>query len=353
MSQTIINISEKNNAGLGHDLKSVSPGNLILNSQKFPTLVAEAGSASMYAYAEFFEGEIRNPNTRLVYKNHVDGFLQWCLQKRGRTLPHILPGDVSAFLDSRPWSKPSKHQCRAALNHFFDFQVKRHAIVLNPAQSVRNERFERKQGKTPQIMSEQIRTLFDTLNTETLVGKRDRAVLACWAYLGVRVSAIASLRLQDLLYEERQWTLQVEEKRGKIHILPVRHDLEVYFFDWMGAAKIADEPGEHHLFRSFDGCKEVLKPYHPANPEEGQKARGAPSARDLSRMLKRRLKDAGLPTNLSPHSFRVAVANNLRQQGVPIEDIQNLLNHADVRTTKLYFREEDRVSRNLVERISY
>ena len=49
--------------------------------------------------------------------------------------------------------------------------------------------------------------------------------------------------------------------------------------------------------------------------------------------MKRRLKDAGLPLRLSPHSFRVSGATKLLEQGVSLEDVQNLLGHADPSTT--------------------
>jgi site-specific recombinase XerD len=73
---------------------------------------------------------------------------------------------------------------------------------------------------------------------------------------------------------------------------------------------------------------------------------------DLCRLVKRRLKDAGLPSRLSPHSFRVTTMTDLLNQGVPMADVQYLAGHADLRTTKLYDRRPQRVTRNLVEKIS-
>lgn len=58
------------------------------------------------------------------------------------------------------------------------------------------------------------------------------------------------------------------------------------------------------------------------------------------------------PETLSPHSFRVATATDLLDQGVPLDDVQYLLGHSDPRTTRLYDRREKRVTRNIVERIS-
>jgi site-specific recombinase XerD len=69
-------------------------------------------------------------------------------------------------------------------------------------------------------------------------------------------------------------------------------------------------------------------------------------------MVKRRLKDAVLSDRISPHSFRVAVATDLLKQEVPLEQVQYLLGHADARTTKLYDRRQQRITRNIVERIS-
>jgi hypothetical protein len=53
------------------------------------------------------------------------------------------------------------------------------------------------------------------------------------------------------------------------------------------------------------------------------------TADDIGRMVKRRLRAAGLPSRLSPHSFRVTTITDLLSQAVPLEDVQNLAGHAD------------------------
>jgi integrase/recombinase XerD len=73
---------------------------------------------------------------------------------------------------------------------------------------------------------------------------------------------------------------------------------------------------------------------------------------DICRMVKRRLKDAGLPSRLSPHSFRVMTITDLLEHGSEIDEVQYLAGHADSRTTALYDRRKKRVTRNIVERIS-
>jgi integrase/recombinase XerD len=74
---------------------------------------------------------------------------------------------------------------------------------------------------------------------------------------------------------------------------------------------------------------------------------------DLLRVVKRRLKRAGLPEGaFCCHSFRATTATNLLTQKVAREQVQYLLGHSDARTTDLYNRTEKEVTRNLVERIS-
>ena len=69
-------------------------------------------------------------------------------------------------------------------------------------------------------------------------------------------------------------------------------------------------------------------------------------------LVNRRLKDAGLPSRLSSHSFRVTAITDLLTHGIPLEDVQYLAGHAEPRTTGLYDRRTKKVTRNIVERIS-
>ncbi|WP_435011939.1 tyrosine-type recombinase/integrase (plasmid) [Tundrisphaera lichenicola] len=129
--------------------------------------------------------------------------------------------------------------------------------------------------------------------------------------------------------------LRFAEKGGKSREIPVRHDLEQFLLAYIEAAKITEGP----LFR-------------PAMRRTKQLKMKAMSGIDICRMMKRRLKAAGLPDRFSPHSFRVATVTDLLEQNVPLEDVQHLAGHADPRTTRLYDRRRKKVTRNIVERIS-
>jgi len=321
-----------------------------------PDIVRRAGQAAVFAAEEFFYGAIRNEHTRTAYRRAVDRFLAWC-EQRGLELPRIAPGDVGQYFDGlrkKGLSVATRKQHLAAVRHFFDGMVTRHAIILNPALSVREERYEAVEGKTPEITVQNAGNLLTGIKvaektkrgdgteeeTPRLIGLRDRALLAILAYTSSRAGAAARLRRGDF-YDagDHQWMLRFLEKGGKSREIPVRHDLQQMIAAYIETAGLSQAPKDAPLFRAAIGTS-------------GRLAATAIHVNDICRMMKRRLKDASLPARLSPHSFRVAVITDLLEQGVSLEEVQHLAGHADPRTTRLYDRRQRKVTRNLVERIS-
>lgn len=303
-----------------------------------PALVLAMGAAGQFAWDEFFRGQLRNRHTRVAYGHAVERFMSWCEQK-GIEIPRVTPGFIGDYFDQHPGSTPTKKQHLAAIRGLFDKLVLRHAIVLNPAASIRLERYQVIEGKTPEITVEQARGLLATIDSSNVVGLRDRAAIALLIYTAARVGAVAKLRLGDFQCDGSQYVLRFSEKGGKSREIPVRHDLERFILEYIEAASIRDDAKESPLLRTATRKTRSLT----VRPMTGVY---------LGWMMKRRLKDAGLPLRLSPHSFRVATITDLLSQGVPLEDVQFLAGHADPRTTRLYDRRQKRVTRNIVERIS-
>jgi integrase/recombinase XerD len=84
--------------------------------------------------------------------------------------------------------------------------------------------------------------------------------------------------------------LRFSKKGGKSREIPVCHDLEQFLLGYLQAAGIDEGP----LSRT-------------ANRNTKQLTKNATFGIDVCRMMKRRLKAAGLPGHFSPHSFRVYV----------------------------------------------
>lgn len=74
----------------------------------------------------------------------------------------------------------------------------RHAIVLNPALSVRGEKYHVIDGKTPEITKSQARRLIASIDARTVIGRRDRAIIATLVYTAARVGAVSKLNMKHL-----------------------------------------------------------------------------------------------------------------------------------------------------------
>ncbi len=211
--------------------KLPAPGEIGARNE-LPAIVLNAGPAARFAWEEFLFGKIRNQHTRRAYGRAVGRFLGWC---EGRTiaLQQISPRDVGQYLDELPVAVPTKKQHLAALRHFFDQLVTRHAVVLNPAASVRSERYHVVEGKTPEITVEQARRLLRSIDTGHIVGLRDRAIVGILVYTAARVGAVAKLSVRDYVDAGDQYCLRFTEKGGKSREIPVRHDLQQFISSYL------------------------------------------------------------------------------------------------------------------------
>jgi site-specific recombinase XerD len=268
----------------------------------------------------------------------VKAFLAWC-EDCGVELINITPGMVGQYFRAHPGSPATKKKHLSAVRKLFDKLVIRHAIIFNPAHSVRTERYQVIEGKTPEIAVDQAEKLLASIDVSNVVGLRDRAIIAVLIFTAARVGAVSKLRLRHFEYDGTQWTLRFDEKGGKSREIPVRHDLQGVILAYRAAVGLDGEPRESPLFRTAAGRTRAL-------------TMNRMTAIDICRMVKRRLKDAGLPSRLSPHSFRVMTITDLLEHGSEIDEVQYLAGHADSRTTALYDRRKKRVTRNIVERIS-
>jgi integrase/recombinase XerD len=304
---------------------------------ELPTLIANAPVSTRMAVEDFFLARLRNAHTRNAYARALRDFMRWL----GNDLPleQVAPAMIGRYIDGLNVSTPIKKLVLSALRQFFDLLVTRHLVAINPAASVRSERYQVLEGKTPEISQEQAKALLASIDLSHVIGLRDRAVIATLLMTAARAGAVSKLKLKDFIKEGGQYVLRFSEKGNKQREIPVRHDLEGYLTEYLDAAGIRGDALSTPLFRSAARRTKTLT----SSPLTGN---------DILRLLKRRLRDAELPERISPHSMRVFTITNLLEQGVQLTDVQYLAGHSDSRTTRLYDRRQKRVTRNIVERIS-
>ncbi len=107
-----------------------------------------------------------------------------------------------------------------------------------------------KRGKTPVLSAEEARKPLDSIESNTLIGLRDRALIGAMVYSFARVGATVTMRVGDYFQHHKRSWLRLHEKGGKRHEVPYHPSLEEFWNVWVAAAGIGrDKKGP--LFRSM------------------------------------------------------------------------------------------------------
>ena len=239
-----------------------------------PRPIVDAGPAAVEKFLEFFAARIVNRRTRAAYGRAVG-------------LTAVAPLHVAAYILTHPGSAPTVKQHLAALRMLGDWLVVSQVLPVNPAAAVRGPKHVVTTGATPVLSPAEARWLLEAIDTGTLAGRRDRALVSVMLYSFARVSAVIAMRRQDYFRQERQGWLRLHEKGGTRHDVPAHH----------------------------------------------------------------RAAAADLPPSTCCHTFRATGITAYLSNGGTLEHAQQIAGHASPKTTKLYDRTADTITVDEIERI--
>jgi site-specific recombinase XerC len=312
---------------------------LLGTSPTLPAIVAAAGEHASMRFLEFFAANIRNPHTRRAYARAADEFLAWCAAADVPSIGAIQPVHVATWIEAgtRELAAPSVKQRLAAIRHLFDWLVTGQVVPVNPAASVRGPRHVVTSGQTPVLDPSEARALLDSIDTSTVVGLRDRALIGLMVYSFARIGAALGMTVEDAFTQNRRLWVRLREKGGKRHAMPCHHNLEEYLTAYLDGAELRGDP-KGPLFRTIGrGTSKLTRTVLPQA--------------NAYAMIGRRAAGAGIATRLGNHSFRATgITAYLKNDGT-LEKAAAMANHASTRTTQLYDRRRDELSLDEVERI--
>ena len=285
---------------------------------------------------EFFAVTIRNLHTRKAYAYAVASFDAWCGARGISDVRQVQPMHVAAYIEGLQIAAPSIKQHLAALRMLFDWLVVGQVMPANPASSVRGPRYSVKQGTTPVMSAEEVRSLLNAIDTSKAIGLRDRALIGLMVYTFARVGAVLQMRVDDVYVQNRRSWVRLHEKGGKEHEMPCHHNLEAWLHAYIDGMQLKD--GKSTLFRTVAG-------------RTGQLSERAMAQADVFRMIGRRAEAAGIRTRIGCHSFRATGITEYLRNGGKLEIAQQMADHESARTTSLYYRRTDQVNLDEVERI--
>ncbi len=203
----------------------------------------------------------------------------------------------------------------SAIRSFLKFLERHGVIASNPASLVITP----KQDKPiPRYLTvDDMFRLLDSINTDTLLGKRNRALLETLYSTGIRVSELVGLNVADVNFSGK--TLRVTGKGNVERIVPVGKKSLDFIINYRDALHLkqtgtADHKGAVFLNRSG----------------------GRLTVRSVARILEKSAREAGLDVPVAPHDLRHSYATHMLDAGLDLRAVQELLGHKQLSTTQKY-----------------
>lgn len=166
------------------------------------------------------------------------------------------------------------------------------------------------------LTADEMALLLDRPNVDCPTGLRNRAMLQVMYRAGLRVSECCGIHLRDVDWKTAELRIRPEVgKGGREAVLP------------LGPATI----------EWLERWKPARRRYAAGNPCMFVTLRGGHvDPHYVWEMVGRYARKAGIEKKVTPHMLRHTYATDLLRGGADIREVQELLRHADVRTTMIY-----------------
>ena len=171
------------------------------------------------------------------------------------------------------------------------------------------------------------RLLLDAPDPNSILGRRDRAILSLGAYDGLRVSEVCYLRIKDLVRVQGMTHLRLKRKGQKEQMLvlaPVAESRINEPLDLTGHEADPDRPLFLPTRSNSQANREKFRHLHSDT---------------LNLIVKKYAKKEGVYKHgLCFHSLRATAATKANEVGGDIKAVQEMLGHSSISTTEGYCR---------------
>jgi integrase/recombinase XerD len=255
-------------------------------------------------------------NTVRAYERDLRRFFGWLAGRRVEGLSISELAGYPGWLTDRALAPASISRHVVSLKVFFRYLQLEGAITDNQAELLGTQKLWQ---RVPNVLSaSEVEAIVIAPRPPRPWWRRDRALLEMLYATGCRVSELSNLKLRDLHLTDR--LCKCHGKGDKQRIVPLGgraiSAVEVYLeHERPKLAKRNETPVEFLLLSS----------------------RGARLRRErIWELIKIYARQAGCPSELSPHSMRHSFATHLLAGGADLRQVQEMLGHASIATTQIY-----------------
>ena len=264
-------------------------------------------------------------NTRMAYARDLQDYLSFLEAGSIVNMAEVKPEMINRYragLTSQSLSERSVARHFYAIKGFHRYLCDEGLSKTDPAGKLDSPKMgtflpEVMSGAQVDALLEQPLSLLPGNPQEKAIQLRDKAMLETLYASGVRVSELISLKLHALNREKG--FVRCLGKGDKERIVPLGESA----LDWI--ARYLAEAREFFLMKkSYSEFLFVSR-------------RGGKMTRQCFwQIIKKYLKRAGLPQNISPHTLRHSFATHLLEHGADLRSLQLMLGHSDIATTQIY-----------------
>lgn len=219
--------------------------------------------------------------------------------------------------DGRSIGKATQNYHLIAMRSFLKYLARRDIESLAP------EKIELATSKRPQVnflTTDEVRRLFEAIDTSNIVGLRDRAIVELLFSTGLRVSELAALNVNSINFKTSEFSV-----RGK-----GQKDRPVYI----------SESAAYCLSRYIEARNDNFAPlfvhYRGVQSDFNKGEYTRLTVRSIQRIVERYAKAAGIAKHVTPHTLRHSFATDLLTNGADLRSVQSLLGHSNIATTQVY-----------------
>ena len=282
-----------------------------------------AGGAAEQVTEAWLANRRLSAHTRDAYRRDVQAWLAWCGQRSVEPLRASFL-DVNAYargLEAQGLAPSTVARKLSGLSSWYDFLVKIRAVDGNPVGGADRPYVNRDHSATLGLAPDEVDAL---LLAAQAAGVRHHAVLIMLADLGLRVGELVGLDVGDVGWERGHRTVRFVGKGGRARRRALTPGAAAALDEYLRVRGVDEGP----LFVTASGARL--------------------DRHAVFRLVRRLARDAGIAgaDKLSPHSLRHAFATTARAEGVPLEDVQDAMGHADPRTTRRYDRDRHNLDRD-------
>lgn len=256
-------------------------------------------------------------NTRQAYLRDFDTLCTF-LESQGINLADATIETLELFINDLAdmgISPRSVARVISGVKSVFRYLMLEHIVKSNPALLLETP----KTGlHLPEVLSvEEIDSILEMIDTESITGLRNRAIIETLYGCGLRVSELCNLEISRIDFERH--FLIVLGKGSKQRLVPMSENAveEITEYMRLERPRLKIKPGEENiLFLNV---------------------RGHRLTRQMIFMFLRQVAEAaGIKKNISPHTLRHSFATHLLEGGANLRAIQQMLGHESIATTEIY-----------------